>query len=207
MSSLPPLLGDGHGRYRVQILGNSGSGKSTTGRALAELLGLPYISMDRLYWNPGWAQSSREEFEAKLRHALAQDPRGWVVDGNYASSGGIFVGEATTDIIWLDPPLYVYFPRIAWRTLLRLLRLGPSCSPGCDERFTEVFFSKDSILWWCLSQHWIVRRRNEERMKLIGLNSGSDVSNRRMRRFGGWGSDVKAWLNDVAAMVSAKKTS
>ncbi|KAF9471051.1 hypothetical protein BDN70DRAFT_916084 [Pholiota conissans] len=194
MSSLPPLLGDGHGRYRVQILGNS------------EILGLPYISMDKLKWNPGWVKNSREEFEAKLRHAFAQDPRGWVVDGNYARRGENFVGEATTDIIWLDPPLYVYFHRIAWRTLLRLLRLSPPCSPGCEESFTEVFFSKESILWWCLSNHWIVRQRNKERMKLIGLECGSDVSNRRMRRFGGWGSDVKAWLSDVAAMVSAKKS-
>ncbi|KAF8179236.1 hypothetical protein BJ912DRAFT_983011 [Pholiota molesta] len=204
MSNLPPLLGDGHGRYRVHLVGNSGSGKSTTGIALAAILGVPYISMDELFWRPGWVKSSPDEFQTSLRHALEQGAeRGWVVDGNYLTSGGL-AEEATTDIIWLDPPLYVYFPRIVVRTFLRLFRLRASCSPGCDEHLSETFSTK-GILWWCLSQHWKVRETNEARMKLTGVESGSDVANRKMRRFGGWGSEVKTWLKEVAEMIKAGK--
>ncbi|KAF8967541.1 hypothetical protein BDZ97DRAFT_1903390 [Flammula alnicola] len=205
--TFPPLLGDGHGRYRVHIVGNSGRSQelSTTGAALAATLGVPFIPLDAIMWKPGWVKTSREEFSAKLRAALDEDERGWVVDGNYDKRGGLVVLEESTDVIWLDPPLAVYFPRIMLRTLLGLLRLTPPCSPGCPERLTEVFFSKKSILWWCLTNHWALRQRNETRMQLIGLGVGSDVERRRMRRFGGWGTDIKEWLKDVAEMVQSKR--
>lgn len=35
-----------------------------------------------------------------------------------------------------------------YRTFLRLFRLAPPCSVGCEERATEVFFSRESIVWW-----------------------------------------------------------
>ena len=48
----------------------------------------------------------------------------------------------------LDPPLVLYFPRLVLRTFLRLFRLAPPCSSGCEERASEVFFSRASIIWW-----------------------------------------------------------
>ena len=48
----------------------------------------------------------------------------------------------------LDPPLVLYFPRLVLRTFLRLFRLAPPCSTGCEERASEVFFSRASIIWW-----------------------------------------------------------
>ncbi|PPQ92755.1 hypothetical protein CVT25_003864 [Psilocybe cyanescens] len=208
MSNRPssPLIGDGHGRYRVHIVGNSGSGKSTAGQALARMLGVPYISLDKIMWQPGWIETPAEEFKARLRAELDQAPdKGWVVDGNYERRGGSMALEESTDIIWLDPPLLLYFPRIIWRTFLRLFRLREPCSPGCNERPTEVFFSKESIIWWCLSQHWIVRHRNEERMRELGLHDGTTTSRRRMRRLGGWGAGLKKWLQEVEEMVRSKK--
>ncbi len=92
----------------------------------------------------------------------------------------------------LDPPLWFYFPRIVWRTFLRLLGVTEACSPGCPERVGEVFFSKESILWWCLSQHGINRRRNEERKKVLGD---------KMRRIGGTGAELERWIHDVEVMV------
>lgn len=101
----------------------------------------------------------------------------------------------------LDPPLYVYFPRILIRTILRLFRLGTPCAPGCDERLSEVL-SKESILWWCLSNHARCRAINLERLRVMGVENGTDTENRKMRRFDGWGEDVRAWLKDVADMVT-----
>lgn len=199
--------------------------QTTTGTALAALLGVPFIPMDTLLFDPGWVQTSGDEFRAKLRAALDADARGWVADGNYTKTGGGMAFDEATDIICqsvigvrcqtlthlvglslgLDPPLYVYFPRLLLRTFLRLFRLVPPCSPGCFESPTEVFFSHKSIIWWCLSNHWNTRRRNAERMELIGIEAGSDVAGRKMRRFGGWGTDVKEWLRDVAAMLRSKR--
>ena len=105
----------------------------------------------------------------------------------------------------LDPPLILYFPRLVMRTFLRLFRLRPPCAPGCEEQFREVFFSKDSIIWWCFSQHWISRKRNHDMMERIGLGTGREVERRRMRRIGGWGSELKRWLSDVQKMVDLRR--
>ncbi|KAJ7607227.1 hypothetical protein FB45DRAFT_1062442 [Roridomyces roridus] len=156
--SLPPLLGDANGRYRIRIVGNCGAGKSTVGKRLADILGVPFISLDALYWNPDWVQSSPSELRKKVAQALAAAPNGWVVDGNYSVKAGTMIDDAETDVIWLDPPLALTLSRVIRRTFLRLLRLVPPCSPGCSERFTEVFFSKSSVVWWCISHHWRLRR-------------------------------------------------
>lgn len=105
----------------------------------------------------------------------------------------------------LDPPLYVYFPRVVLRTFLRFFRLAPPSSPGCHESPMQVFFSRNSIFWWCLWDHWRRREENGARMALVAIRSGTDVARRRMRRFGGWGGEVKAWLGEVAEMLRARK--
>jgi len=156
-------------------------------------------------WQPGWVETPQEEFKAKLRAAMEEDPRGWVADGNYERRGGLMAYEESTDVVWLDPPLILYFPRLILRTFLRLLRIGEPCSPGCAERFSEVFFSSESIIWWCIRYHWHNRRRNQAKMDDVGLESGRNVERRRMRRLGGWGGEVKRWLKDVEGMVKSLK--
>ncbi|KAF7333597.1 hypothetical protein MSAN_02418700 [Mycena sanguinolenta] len=135
----PPLLGDGRGNYRVHIVGNCGKLTSTVGKQLADLLGLPLISLDALFWKPGWEKSTNEEMRARVEQRLSECPNGWVVDGNYTRRIGMIVENTSTDVIWLDPPLALYLPRIIWRTFLRMLRLEEPCSPGCPESIREVF--------------------------------------------------------------------
>lgn len=87
----------------------------------------------------------------------------------------------------------------------RLFRLRPPCSPGCSEMFREVFFSRDSILWWCLTHHWSSRRRGQERLLEFGIKNGTNEQRRMMRRLGGWGGELKRWLKEVEEMVVAKQ--
>ena len=67
---------------KINIIGTSGSGKSTFGRRIAEALAIPYIEMDRLYWRANWQGTPDDEFLATLEKALAASPD-WVLDGNY----------------------------------------------------------------------------------------------------------------------------
>ncbi|KAJ7922675.1 hypothetical protein B0H13DRAFT_2230435 [Mycena leptocephala] len=196
----PPLIGDAHGNYRVRIVGNSGE-PPTVGKQLAEVLGVPFIPLDTLFWKPGWKQSTNEELREKVNLALANAPNGWVMDGNYTRRIGTIVEDKATDVIWLDPPLALYLPRLIWRTFLRLLRLRAPCSPGCTEMVSEVFFSKESIVWWCITHHRPVRDRASAKMALIGIGVGSDVDNQNMRRIGGWGAELRAWFDDVKRML------
>ncbi|KAK0234911.1 hypothetical protein EDD85DRAFT_954426 [Armillaria nabsnona] len=203
----PPLIGDGRGLYKIHILGNSGSGKarlSTLATRLSLILGIPHISLDRLFWEPNWKAASEDEFRAKIRAAMEQSPNGWIIDGDYQRRGGVIVQEEATDVIWLDPPLILYFPRIIIRTFLRLMGFLPPCSPGCPETFNEVFFSRNSILLWCLTQHGMKRQRGESRMKEIGIGLGTQLENRKMRRIGGWGSELERWVKSVKDMIQEK---
>ncbi|KDQ24933.1 hypothetical protein PLEOSDRAFT_1085945 [Pleurotus ostreatus PC15] len=197
----PPLLADADGVYRVHIIGNSGSGKSTLGKELSSLLGLPHIPLDPLFWKPGWTRSTNEEFCQRIREALDSSPGGWIVDGNYTSMGAGFVTGEANNVIWMDPPLLLYFPRVMWRTFLRLLRLREPCSPGCAERPAEVFFSKESILWWCLTNHFRFKRKTQGWM--------ADPSfARKTVHLAGWGSEYRRWWSSVVSMVKghAKST-
>jgi len=164
---------------------------------------VPFLALDTLQWEPDWVESTPESFLAKLRVFLDENAdRGWVIDGNYSKKIGNLTDECT-DIIWLDPPLLLYFPRLVVRTFLRLLRLRPGCSPGCEERFSEAFFSKESIMWWCLSQHWKVRNTYRARMRERGITTatGTIIPEPKIRRIGGWGGELTSWLEDVNRMI------
>ncbi|KAI0764718.1 AAA domain-containing protein [Fomes fomentarius] len=197
---IPPLLGAKGGRYRIHIVGNSGTGKSTLARELAEILNVPCITLDTLRWCPGWQKRPREEFRMLVRAALDQDPRGWVVDGNCMSTVGGMVSEEATDVIWLDPPLALYFPRLCWRTVLRMLKLAPPCSPGCEEAVQQVFLSRESMVWCCLSRHGPVRRREAEKYCSEGVHVGE-----KRRRVGGWGTQLVDRKRAVRTMVDADR--
>tara|TARA_B100000029_G_scaffold512514_1_gene609361 strand:+ start:9644 stop:9868 length:225 start_codon:yes stop_codon:yes gene_type:complete len=69
---------------RINVLGTSGSGKSTFSKNLAEQLNIPYVQLDELFWKPNWTESSDEEFFPKIEDALSPDE--WVLDGNYIRS-------------------------------------------------------------------------------------------------------------------------
>ncbi|KAK0199690.1 hypothetical protein DFS33DRAFT_1268038 [Desarmillaria ectypa] len=196
-----PLIGDGRGLYKIHILGNSGT---TLAARLSLILGIPHISLDQLFWEPNWKTAPEDEFRAKIRAAMEQSPNGWIIDGDYQRRGGVIVQEQATDVIWLDPPLILYFPRIVIRTLLRLFGVIPPCSPGCPESVKEAFFHRNSILLWCLTQHRVNRQRGETRMKEIGIGVGTQLENRKMRRIGGWGSELERWIKSVKVMVQEK---
>ena len=66
-------------------------------------------------------------------------------------------------------------------------------------------FSKDSVIWWCRCNHWINRKRNQDKMQRIGLETGKEVGRWRMRRISGWGSELKQRLSDVQKMMDLRR--
>ncbi|KIJ65430.1 hypothetical protein HYDPIDRAFT_110500 [Hydnomerulius pinastri MD-312] len=42
---------------------------STLGQKLAEILCVPYISLDRLFWGPGWVENGGGELRRRLNAA------------------------------------------------------------------------------------------------------------------------------------------
>ncbi|KAF8338452.1 hypothetical protein F5887DRAFT_1137453 [Amanita rubescens] len=196
VTPIPPLLGNKQGQFKIHVIGNSGD-QSTLSAQLSEILRIPIISLDRVYWKPNWVGTPEEEFRNSVREAMDRNGRGWIVDGDYSKILGTQVSEEATDIIWLDPPLLLYFPRLFLRSIARMFGLVAPCSPECLETVRECFFSRKSILLWCLTHHWVVRKSSEKLIKDYGIGVGRRSDEQKMRRMGGWGSELRTWFEDV----------
>ena len=61
---------------RIMVMGSSGSGKSTMAKRLGEITGLPVVHLDSISWSPGWVETPKDIFEAKLREAV--DRPAWI---------------------------------------------------------------------------------------------------------------------------------
>jgi hypothetical protein len=49
-----------------------------------------------------------------------------------------------------------------------------------------------------------MRRRQAFLLKQIGVDTGSTADGKKMRRIGGWGRELRAWLKDVKFMHQGK---
>ena len=47
---------------KILIIGSSGAGKSTLAKRLHELTGIELFHLDKLYWNPNWVETPKEEW-------------------------------------------------------------------------------------------------------------------------------------------------
>src|SRR5438552_17687433 len=124
---------------RILVMGSSGSGKSTFAQRLSAITGIPTVSLDALYWKPGWTPSDATEFEARATEA-AHQPR-WIMDGNYMSSGAGELRRSTADaVFWFDLPRRTCMTGILTRIAIRHGRVRPEMAPGRPERIDVEFF-------------------------------------------------------------------
>jgi adenylate kinase family enzyme len=140
---------------RINVVGTTGSGKTTVAREIADRLGLRHVELDALFWKPDWGQTPDEEFLPRVDEATSGGR--WVLDGNYSRTRPIVWPRADT-IVWLDYSFPRVFGRLLWRTIRRSIT-KEELWEGCRERFRTSFFSRESILIWCLKTYWL-RRRN-----------------------------------------------
>lgn len=142
---------------RINVVGTSGSGKSTFSAQLARKLDCPHIEMDRLFWKPKWQESSDEEFFARLEDELSGAR--WVLDGNYNRTRDIKWREVDT-VVWVNYSLWRTIFHAVTRALKRSLsgkELWPNT--GNKETLRKSFFSKDSIILWTLRTYQSNRAR------------------------------------------------
>lgn len=147
---------------KVNVIGTTGSGKSTFSMLLAEKLGIPCIHMDQIFWKPNWVESSDEEFIPKVE--LAVTGEFWVLDGNYSRTNDIKWRHADT-IIWLDYSYSRTFFQLLRRTITRIItreELWPGT--GNRESVGKSFASRDSIFLWFFRGY----KRNTKRYAALG---------------------------------------
>lgn len=141
--------------HRVKVVGNSGAGKTTFARALAQRLDVPHLELDEAFWGPGWQLVDAADGRAAVSRFLAapEAERGWVVDGNWNSK----LGDALTGleaVVWLDFPRYVVLQRVLRRTLVRAA-LRVELWHGNRERWSSLVRREpeENIVLWAWTQH------------------------------------------------------
>jgi adenylate kinase family enzyme len=132
-----------------------GCGKTTTGRVLAERLGVPFYELDSLYHGPDWTPSSKEEMRAKVLPIVESDS--WVIDGTYRGTIGDVVPEAADVVVWLDLPVRVWLPRLLRRTARRVIRKEELWN-GNRERWRDALHPRNSVVFYALRNHSTTRR-------------------------------------------------
>lgn len=142
---------------KVNVVGTSGSGKSTFSALLARELSCPHIEMDQLFWKANWQESSDVEFFARLSERLNGER--WVLDGNYNRTRAIKWREVDT-VVWIDYSLIRTLFHALSRVISRSIsgrELWPNT--GNKESWRKAFFNKDSILLWTIKTYRSNRKR------------------------------------------------
>jgi adenylate kinase family enzyme len=142
---------------RVSVVGNSGSGKSVLGRALAARLGAAFVELDAIYHQSGWQPVPIEEFRAHVEAAIATGK--WVVDGNYSAVRDLVWMRADTVIV-LDLPRRTVMRQVIWRTVRRVA-LRVELWNGNRERWRNLFARdpQESVIMWAWHRHAAYRKR------------------------------------------------
>ncbi len=144
---------------RINVVGTSGSGKTTFGRRLSKELGVPLLECDAIYHQPDWEPLETEEFRRVVQEFTAQEA--WIVDGNYSMARDITWGRADT-VIFLDLPRWVVMAQIIPRTLLRAARKEELWN-GNRETYKYLFNRTDeNIIWWSWKTHSKNRENYQE---------------------------------------------
>ncbi|KAG9314794.1 hypothetical protein JVU11DRAFT_3882 [Chiua virens] len=81
---------------------------------------------------------------------------------------------------------------------MRLLGLHSPCAEGCRERWVKVF-SKQGIVWWCITNHSTARTRYREWLVRMGVDVGG-----RMRRLDESCGELARWKDDLDEYLKRK---
>ena len=171
---------------RINVIGNSASGKSTLGARLARALNIPFVELDALNWEPNWVglnDANPDEFERRIRQATAGDA--YVVAGSYFGFSHRIFWPRLHTVIWLDLPM----PQLIGRVLRRSWRRWRSKELlwGTNyEKFwvrLKVWNPEESLVGYIATQHNPKRRSMLARMteprwshiRFIRLTSAAEV--------------------------------
>lgn len=121
---------------RIMIIGCSGAGKSTLSKKLHKKTGLPLIHLDKLFWNPGWVETGKAEWEKTVERITDQNQ--WITDGNYGGTMDIRLKKADT-VIFLNRPTWLCLIRVIKRTLKNYGESRDDLPEDCKERFEWEF--------------------------------------------------------------------
>ena len=143
---------------KINIVGISGSGKSTFAKKIADKLHHPYIELDSIYWGSDWKHNPN--FLTDLDSSLSANSS-YVLDGNYASSDYLKWKDIDL-VIWLDYSFHWSFYRCLTRTVKRLIT--KECLWGSNKETIYNILGKNSILYFMVTHYYKNKKKFENDM-------------------------------------------
>ena len=143
---------------KINIVGISGSGKSTFAKKIADKLHHPYIELDSIYWRSDWKHNPN--FLTDLNSNLSANSS-YVLDGNYASSDHLKWKDIDL-VIWLDYSFHLSFYRCLTRTIKRLIT--KECLWGSNKETIYNILGKNSILYFMITHYYKNKKKFENDM-------------------------------------------
>ena len=181
-----------HWAQRINVVGTTCTGKTTLARRLSEVLRIPHVEMDALFWGPNWTPAPADILAQRVTEATSSSR--WILDGNYSVARGLIWPKAT-GIVWLDYPFRVVLPRLFSRTVRRILSKEELWN-GNRERFLAQFTSRDSLFLWALRTH---RRRRKQIGAFLQQPEYAHLEVLRLRSPG----QTRRWLRDFEKAYGA----
>lgn len=145
---------------RVVVAGIGGAGKTTFGREVGRVLGLPFTELDEFIEGPGW--TVLEDFPERTAAFVAQER--WVTDSLLYPEVEALLLDRADLVLWLDLPRGVIMRRLLVRTLRRGLPPRPVMVNGNREKLWAAL-RKSSPLRAAWRQHALHRAHLEQALR------------------------------------------
>jgi adenylate kinase family enzyme len=128
---------------RVAVFGNTGGGKSTLAKRLADVTRLPLYPLDKLQYRAGGDKVPHEEYLKAHADLMRQDE--WIIDGfGCVASAWERFSKADT-LVFIDLPLVTHY---WWVTKRLIKRVNPEGWPDDSPMWRSTVHSY-RVAWLC----------------------------------------------------------
>jgi adenylate kinase family enzyme len=173
---------------RIVVIGTTSSGKSTLAQELSKRLGIPYVELDALFWEPNWQEASPLDFWLRVEAAI--EPEDWVVAGNYSRVRDL-IWERAELIIWLDYPFHIVFWRLLTRTIRRAITQEELWNGNHETFWGHLkLWSEESLFHWLFKTYW---RRKREIPLLLSLPENAHLKSLHFK----YPHEMEEWLETL----------
>lgn len=130
---------------KVAVFGNTGGGKSTLARRLAEVARIPLYPLDMIQYRAGGGEVPHDEYLKAHAELLQRDA--WIIDGFGCRKSAWERFACADTLVYIDLPLPTHFLWVTKR-LLKGLFVNPEGWPK-DSPMLSSTISSYRVLWQC----------------------------------------------------------
>ena len=130
---------------KVAVFGNTGGGKSTLARQLAELTSLPLCPLDMIQYRAGGIEVPHDEYLRAHAELLRRDA--WIIDGYGCRKSAWERFAAADTLVYIDLPLSTHFLWVTKRLFEGIFTTPEGWPEGSPMIRSTI--SSYRVLWLC----------------------------------------------------------